>query len=87
MTPTPTHFYVLDSRVMTDANLSVLARGVLAVMAAHIKAGVVPGSLGPLLYSSGDSKTLIDAALAELAAADLAEIRGGQVEFKTHEQP
>ena len=85
MTPA-THFYVLDTRVMANPALSVLARGILAVMAAHIKAGTGPGSLGPLLYNSGDNKINIDAALAELAAADLAEIRNGQVEFKTQEQ-
>jgi len=85
MTPA-THFYLLDTRVRGNQALSVLARGILAVMAAHIKAGTGPGSLGPLLYNSGDNKINIDAALAELAAVDLAVIKEGQVEFKTSEQ-
>lgn len=72
-TPNPFQF--------TDKNLSVMARGVLAVMAAHAHTGVHGGDITPLLYESGDNKATISAALDELVGAGLATRIDKQITF------
>jgi len=79
---TPTDPFTLNPFTFTDPKLSVMARGVLAVMAAHAHTGGQGGDITPLLYESGDSKTAIGAAIDELIAAGLASSAGSkQVTF------
>ena len=78
---TPADPFTLNPFTFTDPKLSVMARGVLAVMAAHAHTGVQGGDITPLLYESGDNKGTISAALDELVVAGLATKIGGQVTF------
>lgn len=68
--------FTLNPFTFTDKSLSVMARGVLAVMAAHAHMGVQGGDITPLLYESGDNKVTIGAAIDELIAAGLASSAG-----------
>ena len=78
---TPADPFTLNPFTFTDHKLSVMARGVLAVMAAHTHTGVQGGDITPLLYESGDSKVAISAALDELVGAGLAKSVGKQITF------
>ena len=78
---TPADPFTLNPFTFTDPNLSVMARGVLAVMAAHAHNGVQGGDITPLLYESGDNKATISAALDELVGAGLAKSVGKQITF------
>lgn len=78
---TPTAPFTLNPSTFADPKLSVMARGVLAVMAAHAHNGVQGGDITPLLYESGDNKGAVNAAIDELVGAGLATKIGGQVTF------
>ena len=78
---TPTDPFTLNPFTFTDPKLSVMARGVLAVMAAHAHTGVQGGDITPLLYDSGDNKATISAALDELVGVGLATRIDKQITF------
>ena len=78
---TPTDPFTLNPFTFNDPKLSVMARGVLAVMAAHAHTGVQGGDITPLLYESGDNKATISAALDELVGVGLATRIDKQITF------
>ena len=78
---TPADPFTLNPFTFTDPKLSVMARGVLAVMAAHAHTGVQGGDIVPLLYESGDNKGAVNAAIDELVGAGLATRIDKQITF------
>ena len=78
---TPADPFTLNPFTFTDPKLSVMARGVLVVMAAHAHTGVQGGDITPLLYESGDNKATVSAALDELVVAGLATRIDKQITF------
>ena len=80
-TPAQKRFFVLEAKPFTESGISVMARGILAIVEAHKSTGAEMGNIGAVLHQSGDDTAAVIAAIYELESKGLLNPFDNKIQF------